>query len=71
VDEGHSNIAAHCHDSVSWPDEEFWLELREADQLHTEPLPPAEPKAGSAAFAFELPMPGVARIRIEPAAPPP
>lgn len=66
VDEGHSNIATHCPADVSWPDREFWLKLRPADRLHVEPLPPVAAKAGSAAFAFDLPMPGVARIRLEP-----
>ena len=70
VDEAHSNIVRHCPTDVSWPDEESWLRLREADLLHTEPLEPVSSEAGSATFAFDLPMPGIARIRLEPAPPP-
>jgi xylan 1,4-beta-xylosidase len=70
VDEAHSNIAGHLAAGVSWPDEESWRRLRAADRLHTEPLPPVRPQDGSAVFSFDLPMPGVVRIRLEPPAAP-
>lgn len=70
VDERHSSIAAQLPSEVSWPDEESWQRLRERDRLHTELLRPVRPDDGVATFTFELPMPGVARIRLEPAAPP-
>ncbi len=37
---------------------------RAHDQLHEEPLPAAGPDRGTARFHFDLPMPGIARIRV-------
>ena len=71
VDEGHSHIAGSASPALSWPDEESWPKLRDSDHLHTEALPPVRPQDGAASFCFELPMPGVARIRLEPVPPPP
>ncbi len=64
VDERHSNIAAQCPEDVDWPDDELWARLQARDELYTRCLPEITPVAGSAQLAFELPMPGVARIRL-------
>ena len=66
VDEQHSNVAAHCPADVAWPDEALWAHLRAHDKLHTERLPDIRPAAGPARFEFDLPMPGIARIRLSP-----
>jgi xylan 1,4-beta-xylosidase len=57
VDENHSNIARHWHAKRPWPTETELAELRAADRLDVEELdgPPR----------FVLPMPGIARLRIE------
>jgi xylan 1,4-beta-xylosidase len=64
VDDHHSNIAAHYPAETPWPDEELWARLRAEDRLHEEELPDVVPDSGAAEFAFDLPMPGVARIRL-------
>ncbi len=64
VDERHSNIVARCPPEVSWPDQAQWARLRAADELFEERLPDVRPERGTARFAFHLPMPGVARIRL-------
>jgi xylan 1,4-beta-xylosidase len=64
VDELHSNIVAQCPDDVDWPDDALWARLRARDELHTERLSDIAPVARSASFDIELPMPGVARIRL-------
>jgi xylan 1,4-beta-xylosidase len=69
VDERHSNIAACSPPDVSWPDKAQWARLRAADQLCDERLPDARPEHGTARFAFDLPMPGVARVRLSPTSP--
>ena len=66
IDKHHSNIAAHCPAEVTWPDETLWAMLRAADRLHTERLPEVSPVRGRARFELDLPMPGVARIRLSP-----
>jgi xylan 1,4-beta-xylosidase len=66
VDEQHSNVAAHCPADVAWPDEARWAHLRAHDELYTERLPDVRPAAGPARFEFDLPMPGIARIRLSP-----
>lgn len=70
VDEAHSNIAAYCPAGTGWPDEPLWARLRAADELYDRPLPEVRPADGTASFAFDLPMPGVARIRLTPPPPP-
>ena len=67
VDERHSNIVACCPADVSWPDKALWARLRAADELFEERLPDVRAERGTARFAFHLPMPGVARIRLSPA----
>jgi xylan 1,4-beta-xylosidase len=63
VDERHSNVVARCPPDVAWPDETLWARLREADHLHTEPLPDVRDQ-DTARFDLDLPMPGIARIRL-------
>jgi xylan 1,4-beta-xylosidase len=62
IDEQHSNVAAHCPADVDWPGEALWARLRAADHLHEERLP--EVPGHTARFDFDLPMPGVARVRL-------
>jgi xylan 1,4-beta-xylosidase len=62
VDERHSNVAAHCPAHVDWPDDALWARLRAADHLYEERLP--DVPGDAARFDFDLPMPGVARIRL-------
>jgi xylan 1,4-beta-xylosidase len=64
VDQRHSNVVAHCPPDVTWPDEALWARLREADRLHERPLPDVTPDGGTARFDIDLPMPGIARIRL-------
>ncbi|HEX5118632.1 MAG TPA: hypothetical protein VFW65_25900 [Pseudonocardiaceae bacterium] len=65
VDQRHSNIVAECPPEVDWPDHALWMHLHERDRLHEEPLPDVEPDAeGTAHLELDLPMPGVARIRL-------
>ncbi len=64
VDEQHSNIVARCPAEVAWPDEALWARLRAADHLHTESLGDLSADGGAARFDLDLPMPGVARIRL-------
>ncbi len=68
IDEQHSNVVAHCPPDVIWPDEALWTSLRENDGLHSERLPDVV-AGGAAHFDFDLPMPGVARIRCVPGTP--
>lgn len=64
VDAAHSNVVAHCPADVIWPDAAQWARLRECDALYEQPLPDVVPDGGSARFEFDLPMPGIARIRL-------
>jgi xylan 1,4-beta-xylosidase len=64
VDEHHSNVVAHCPADVTWPDEELWAHLRNHDGLDQERLADARPADGTARLEFDLPMPGIARIRL-------
>jgi xylan 1,4-beta-xylosidase len=64
VDDHHSNIATHWPTETAWPDEQLWARLRAEDRLYEDPLPDVVPDSGTAQFAFDLPMPGVARIRL-------
>ncbi len=66
VDEQHSNIAARCPADVTWPGQTLWASLRAGDELHDEPLGDISPQSGTASFDLDLPMPGVARIRLTP-----
>jgi xylan 1,4-beta-xylosidase len=64
IDESHSNISRHCPPDVEWPDAALWTELRTNDELHEERLPDVTPLNGTALIDVDLPMPGVARIRL-------
>ncbi len=65
VDERHSNIVAQCPPDIDWPDDALWARLREQDHLHEQQLPDLTPHNGVARFGLDLPMPGVARIRLK------
>ncbi|HEX4701607.1 MAG TPA: hypothetical protein VH352_05705, partial [Pseudonocardiaceae bacterium] len=64
IDEHHSNIVAVCPPDVEWPDEALWAHLRDRDQLSEQPMPDITPVHGSVRCALDLPLPGVARIRL-------
>ena len=59
VDEHHSNLARNWHGERPWPTEIELAELRDNDRLHIEDLGRIEGEV-----TFELPMPGIARLRI-------
>ena len=65
VDERHSNIVAACPPDVDWPDDALRARLKEQDRLHEQSLPDVTPHDGVARFGLDLPMPGVARIRLK------
>jgi xylan 1,4-beta-xylosidase len=67
VDQRHSNVVAHCPPDVIWPDDALWARLRQSDGLDTERLPDVTPDDGAAHFSFDLPMPGIVRIRLSAA----
>jgi xylan 1,4-beta-xylosidase len=64
VDDHHSNVAAVCPADVTWPDAALWERLRVSDGLHEEQLRDVIPDDGAVRFDFDLPMPGVVRIRV-------
>ncbi|WP_028067178.1 GH39 family glycosyl hydrolase [Solirubrobacter soli] len=59
VDATHSNLAAHWHAQRPWPTETELAELRAADRLHVEDLGDV-----TGEVTIELPMPGIARLRL-------
>ena len=61
VDETHSNIARHWHGERPWPTETELAELRAADVLDVEDLGSIDGNV-----SIQLPMPGIARLRIAP-----
>ena len=71
VDLERSNIAAvweSMSGGADWPDEEQWAALRQANRLEElEPARRVEPKSGVAELAFELPMPSVSLVELDPA----
>jgi xylan 1,4-beta-xylosidase len=67
VDEDHSNLARRARGLVGWPSAEQWEELRRDDRLDDEQLPAREVRAGRFELELRLPMPGVVRVRLEPA----
>jgi xylan 1,4-beta-xylosidase len=56
IDRGHASVADRYRGG-DWPTDAEWDELRAADRLDEEPLESLE---------LDLPMPGVARVRLEP-----
>ncbi|MBE3561771.1 MAG: hypothetical protein IMW89_21490, partial [Ktedonobacteraceae bacterium] len=66
VDTLHSNITAHWQAGQDWPTAEQWTTLRAADRLDEVSLPEVVPDDGAASFTFDLPMPGIIRLRLTP-----
>jgi xylan 1,4-beta-xylosidase len=66
IDESHGNLAVHWDRGRDWPDVEEWSMLAEQDRLEDQPLPDLTVGDGRAELAFDLPMPGVARLRLTP-----
>ncbi len=66
VDERHSNLAARWTEEADWPDAGQWEALRAADRLDEEQLAEAGAEDGRAELVLELPMPGIARVRLRP-----
>jgi xylan 1,4-beta-xylosidase len=60
VDEHHSNIARHWHGERPWPTETELAELRAADRLDIEDLGAIDGRV-----TFKVPMPGIARLRLQ------
>jgi xylan 1,4-beta-xylosidase len=71
IDDGHSNIVRpweRMSRGAPWPSEEQWAALKELNTLG-ELVPPeqrATPGDGLVEFAFELPMPGVSYLELDP-----
>ena len=68
VDERHSNLAAHWEMDADWPDRDGWERLRSGDRLDEEALPEIDASDGTARLSIDLPMPGIARLRLRPVA---
>jgi xylan 1,4-beta-xylosidase len=64
VDADHSNILRAAPDGLEWPDEAQLEALREADELYVERLEDLIPSDGVGRLDFDLPQPGVVRIRL-------
>ncbi len=71
VDEHHSNIVEWLPAATEWPDAEEMSALRTHDVLHTESLGVMTPVDRGWTIDFELPLPGVVRVRCRPAPSPP
>jgi xylan 1,4-beta-xylosidase len=66
VDEHHSNILEDYPKDTPWPDARLWESLHARDFLYEEALPAVAAGDGTAHFEIALPMPGVARLRLQP-----
>ena len=66
IDEHHSNVVPTDPDEAPWPDPARVADLRSRDRLHEERLPDVAPDRSAAQLDLDLPMPGVARIRLSP-----
>jgi xylan 1,4-beta-xylosidase len=66
IDEHHSNVVPADPDEAPWPDPARMADLRSRDRLYEERLPDVAPDRGAAQLDLDLPMPGVARIRLSP-----
>ncbi len=66
VDEERSDLTGRLRGLQGWPAPEQWEELRRADRLDEEQLPARETAGGRFELELRLPMPGVARLRLEP-----
>jgi len=66
IDAAHSNIAAHWPGQDAWPTPEQWTQLHTADTLDEQLLPDIVPHNDTSYIDFDLPMPGVVRLRLTP-----
>jgi xylan 1,4-beta-xylosidase len=66
VDALHSNIATHWQGETPWPTPELWEKLHASDTLDEHPLPNIVPHNGTAHIDFDIPMPGIVRLRLIP-----
>jgi xylan 1,4-beta-xylosidase len=71
LDATHSNLVAAWTEiggGAGWPDDGQWTELADRDRLdELEPDRIVEPEDGRLELAFELPMPSVSLLELEPA----
>jgi xylan 1,4-beta-xylosidase len=70
LDATHSNLVAAWADvggGADWPEGEQWAELARRDRLdELEPDRIAEPQDGRLELGFDLPMPSVSLLELEP-----
>ena len=66
VDEHHSNILDGYPAGTDWPDADLMGQLHGRDELSIESLPNVD--GPTASFEINLPMPGIARLRLSPGA---
>ena len=70
LDDEHSNLNrtwAQVADGAAWPDESGWRALHDADNLADfEPPVVVTPDGGTVRLEFELPMPAVSLIELDP-----
>ncbi|RIV24132.1 xylan 1,4-beta-xylosidase [Alicyclobacillaceae bacterium I2511] len=67
VDRGHSNIIRAWNEAKDWPNELEWQQLSAMDHLDEVTIHSHWVLGQDTfQFAFDLPMPGVARLRLEP-----
>ncbi|MBY5164161.1 GH39 family glycosyl hydrolase [Salsipaludibacter albus] len=70
VDDHHSNVTTRYDRDDGWPTDDQWADLAAADVLDEREAAPAELSRDDAdlVVTLDLPMPGVARVRVSPAA---
>ncbi len=68
VDETHSNVASRRPGDADWPDGGEWERLHAGDRLDEEALGEIDAADGTTQLSVELPMPGIARLRLRPVA---
>lgn len=66
IDSVHSNITKYWNSQKDWPTPEEWDWLHAVNTLDEQAMPDVVPIGGIAQLAFDLPMPGVARLRLIP-----
>jgi xylan 1,4-beta-xylosidase len=67
IDEGHSNLLRDWPHDRDWPSPDEWKDLRGRDRLDEEDRGALEVRGGAIDTTLDLPMPGVARLRLSPA----
>ncbi len=67
IDDRHSNVAQFGVPGVAWPNVQQWHDLRARDHLDERVVEHFELRSGCAEVELQLPMPGVARLRLDPA----